>query len=583
MKLNTNVIFSERELANEQKLRESAPVMLLDDPTTNSMQMPSTSVNQQVYQQSQSTSSELLQNDSQLPELNHPTKIPSLTEISQQSSPSFFERYTFTSDEPIGFGNNAICMRCRINDTNIDLAVKILRSSPYVDVEIDALSACTSRPNIVEVVDVVKDDHFIFIVTELLDGELLHTYIERNRPLDECSSRKIFIQIARALNHIHSKQIVHRNLEPKNIKLSSDGNVKIFGFSSAAKMILDRQNFFSLTQKTPRKLTVSLFNAPPETLTNKVFKKEADVWFLGVILFKLLFGYHPYNTTTSDTIDEVRNRIITCDIQVDYNRQPPVSPSAIDLIKRLLMPDHKQRIQSNEVVKYSWCSPGQNESIIGFSFEGGAILRLEELSLIQKTELINKLTASVDSTNQIVSKDDAPEVIITSPSEKNKPKPNKKDKINPTAVNPIFVCDTCLKRFKTKRILDQHKKNHLGLKFLCEEENCGKIFSQCGKLSFHIKHTHKRQITTSEKEGTEFHEDDSAKPFTCEICMKIYSTVPILKRHQKSKHSKNSTTYECYVCKRTYTCFERLKKHLKSKHTNKVVYPGASVQKIMPV
>lgn len=536
-------------------MQNLAPLPVHDHPSvadTDAKNMTETTSNES--SQSPTTSSALMQNMAPLPGLDHPSVgLISIAEISHQKSPKFFEQYSFVSDQPIGRGKNSICMRCKINATDDECAVKILRSSPEVDVEIHALSACAGHPNIVEILDVIKDNHFVFIVTELLAGELLNSYIKRNRSLDECSSRKIFNQIARALSHIHSKQIVHRNLEPNNIKLSSDGNVKIFGFSSAAEMILDRQ-------KKPRKLIVSLFNVPPETLKKKVFKKEADVWCLGVILFKLLFGFHPYNRSTNDTIDEVQNRIMSCNIQLDYNRKPPISPSAIDLIKRLLMPDCTQRIQSNEVIEHYWCSPGKNETITSFLNETGTLQQLEELSSTQRAELIQKLQSideknspSTPSTNKL---GDSPQMVyeenVTIPSILG-------------ASGLDFECHICSKKFKTKRILDSHKKIHLNLTYKCEEEDCKRQFSTRGKLSSHIKSTHNRKISTSEREGKKG-ADAKEKLISCEICGTKFSQTWILKRHIKSMHS--PTTFECYLCQKAFGRFDCLRHHLQSKHLN---------------
>lgn len=468
------------------------------------------------------TSSELVQNVSPLPELDRPSVRPSITEISQQTSPTFFERYTFASNEPINIGEYSICMRCKINGTDSECAVKILRLDPRNDVEIDALSKCDGHPNVAEILDVVKDDHFVFIVMELMAGESLLSYVKRKHPLDENFVRKIFIQIARGLSYIHSKQFIHRDLCMKNIRLSGEGNVKILEFSSAAEIITNSQKIF-------------LHNAPPEMLTKEMYEKEADVWCLGILLFEMLMGYHPF--CSNATSDQARNRTINCNIQFNYYRMPPLSPSAMHLIKCLLEPDPVHRIQSDKMVEHSWCCPGQNERIVGFITESGRILQLEELSSIQKTELIKRLTAAGQAkqttSRQTISNESLPHA--------------ENDETDPKATVAVipekkYVCQTCHKGFNTKRIMNRHTMIHQGLKFICEEENCTKMFSQRGKLSRHIKNQHNREITSSERIARKARNEkmEEKKKITCEICNAKFIRKSTLKKHTALMHSERT-------------------------------------------
>lgn len=475
-------------------------------------------------------------------------------------------------DKPIASGRNAIVMKCKKNDSENGYAVKIKRANPYIYVEIGALAACAGHPNLVKMVDVVKDDRFVFMIMELLAGELLNKYVKRQFPVNECTARKIFTQIVRGMNHVHSEQFVHRNLTVKNIAISRDGNTKILGFGSVTEVETN-------PQKKTKKLVLSFDKAPPESFEKKIFGQKGDVWNLGVILFTLLTGQHPYCRTPNDTVDEIRKRTMMAQIQFDYNRMPLHSPAAADLIKNLLEPNRNKRIESNQILEHVWCSSGENQIIIEFITEGGKILPLNELSSFQKTELISKFTATT--------KDDAPKDKITNPIKLLAQQPEQST-IQTAGANiekKGFVCGVCHKSFNTKRIYNRHSLIHLGLKFVCEEDKCNKVFSQRGKLSAHIKGQHNRQIKASEKEMKKVQENnkDASKRFTCEICNVKFGRLFALKRHTDSVHSECKITYECYMCKKVYTRFERVKKHLKLKHTIKNVCPGASVQKIMPI
>lgn len=501
---------------------------------------------------------------SSLPGLNS-SEIPSIYEITKETSPAFLDRYSFLSNDLVGYGKNAICIKCKKNDTGYECAVKILRSNSNFDIGIKALSECNDHPNIVKVLDVIQDDHFVFIVTELLAGELLFTYLKQRCPLNESTARNFFIQIARGLGHIHSKNFIHRNLTMRNIMINSDGNLKILGFSSAAEIG---------SQKTARKLRIQADGAPPETILYKIFQEEADVWFLGVILYQMLTGHHPFwQSASKDTIEQIRQRTIKGEIQFYYNSVEPYSVGAVNLIKSLLAPDRAKRIKTNEILKNVWCSPSQNETITGFLTESGTIQLLEELSSSQRIKLITELqsieskpsstlpTSVFESANTQSSFENHYSEQLLSTSNNDTPSTSE---AGAAIVELEFRCDMCPGSFKTKQILNIHKKLHKNLKYLCEENECGKQYTARGKLSQHIKVKHKRHISETEKAGKTVITTDAVKNLSCTFCGEKFKNTLTLKRHTKNIHT--AETYECYMCHQKYSRSDYLKIHIRSKH-----------------
>lgn len=273
-------------------------------------------------------------------------------------------------------------------------------------------------------------------------------------------------------------------------------------------------------------------------------------------------GYHPY--CSNATPDQVRNRTINCDIRFKY-RMPPLSPSAMHLIKCLLEPDPVHRIQSDKIVEHSWCLQGQNETIISFSTENGTILQLEELSSTQITELIAKLQSvqSGEGSSTRLAMVNSPETIGNENRPIEKPTPNTAVLKSDTKV-PVenYECGECKKTFPSKQKLNVHKIIHLNVKFACNEENCSKSFSQCAKLSAHIKKMHNgRAITEKEKGGVPVAVVPK-KSTLCHICNKKYTNKSVLQLHIKNIHS----TYECFLCKNKLNSLASLRKHLKFDH-----------------
>lgn len=233
-------------------------------------------------------------------------------------------------------------MKCIDNETEEEYAVKILRSNQNVDSEIEALQLCNGHPNIISIVDVIRDDAFTYIVTEWLAGKELFNYVQE-QPLNETEVRVIFKDILDAVKHIHSRHIAHRDLKLENIKFTSDNadhsSIKIldFGFACNLKSV-DNEIMGAC---------YTLDYAAPEVLLDKKYTESCDLWSLGVILYALLCGGMPFRRSSdSDTVvkETIVNRIKRASI--DRNNQwNSLSRSAKDLIKRLLTVSPEKRIK----------------------------------------------------------------------------------------------------------------------------------------------------------------------------------------------------------------------------------------------
>lgn len=93
--------------------------------------------------------------------------------------------------------------------------------------------AMLSHPNIVSVYDVAHSDGLDYIVMELIDGITLKQYMEQKGQLNWREALHFATQIAKALEHAHSRGIVHRDIKPHNIMILKDGSVKVADFGIA--------------------------------------------------------------------------------------------------------------------------------------------------------------------------------------------------------------------------------------------------------------------------------------------------------------------------------------------------------------
>ncbi|KKY21767.1 putative serine threonine-protein kinase ppk6 [Diplodia seriata] len=192
------------------------------------------------------------------------------------------------------------------------------------------------HPNIVEMADFFEDDvnYYIEMVPHGLPGMDLFDYIELRVNMDETECRKIFVQVAEALHHLHTKaKVVHRDIKDENVILDGEGNIKLIDFGSAAYI-----------KNGPFDVFVGTIDyAAPEVLAGKSYRgKEQDVWALGILLYTIVYKENPFYS-----IDEIMDH----DLRVPYI----MSEESIDLIRLMLNREVDQRITIGQVLEHPWC------------------------------------------------------------------------------------------------------------------------------------------------------------------------------------------------------------------------------------
>ncbi|KAH0161728.1 Pkinase-domain-containing protein, partial [Aureobasidium melanogenum] len=193
------------------------------------------------------------------------------------------------------------------------------------------------HPNIVEMADFFEDDinYYIEMIPHGLPGMDLFDYIELRVNMEEKECRKIFVQVANALHHLHIKaKVVHRDIKDENVILDGDGAVKLVDFGSAAYI-----------KSGPFDVFVGTIDyAAPEVLRGSPYRgKEQDVWALGILLYTIVYKENPFYS-----IDEIMDH----DLRVPYI----MSEDCIDLIRKMLDRDVERRIGIQAVVDHPWCT-----------------------------------------------------------------------------------------------------------------------------------------------------------------------------------------------------------------------------------
>ena len=142
--------------------------------------------------------------------------------------------------EVIGTGGMAVVYKALDHRLNRLVAVKILKDEFSRNQEFrrrfhaeSQAVAMLSHPNIVSVYDVSRSGDVDYIVMELIEGITLKQYLEKKGCLNWRETLHFAMQIAKALEHAHSRGIVHRDIKPHNIMILKDGSIKVADFGIA--------------------------------------------------------------------------------------------------------------------------------------------------------------------------------------------------------------------------------------------------------------------------------------------------------------------------------------------------------------
>ena len=196
--------------------------------------------------------------------------------------------------EILGVGGMAVVYKARCHRLNRFVAVKILKDDYLQDEEFrrrfhseSQAVAMLSHSNIVSVYDVSTSPDADYIVMELIDGITLKQYMEKKGVLNWKETLHFAIQIAKALEHAHSRGIVHRDIKPHNVMVLKNGSVKVTDFGIARMM--------SEGNTLTKEALGSVHYISPEQAKGGRVDNRSDIYSLGVVLYEMMSGRPPYD------------------------------------------------------------------------------------------------------------------------------------------------------------------------------------------------------------------------------------------------------------------------------------------------
>jgi serine/threonine-protein kinase len=137
----------------------------------------------------------------------------------------------------------------------------------------------------------VTEDGTPYYVMEHVNGVPIDEYCDTNR-LTVAARVELFLKVCEGVEHAHRHLVVHRDLKPNNILVTPDGEVKLLDFGIAR--MLDRERSAGESTFTGQAHPMTLAYASPEQVRGEPITTASDVYALGVLLYKLLTGFHPY-------------------------------------------------------------------------------------------------------------------------------------------------------------------------------------------------------------------------------------------------------------------------------------------------
>ena len=196
--------------------------------------------------------------------------------------------------EAIGTGGMAVVYKARCHRLNRLVAIKILKDEHFRDEEFrrrfhheGEAVAMLSHANTVQVYDVSSSDNADYIVMELIDGITLKHYMEKKGTLNWKETLHFGMQIAKALEHAHSRGIVHRDIKPHNVMVLKNGSVKVTDFGIARVM--------SKTNTLTKEALGSVHYISPEQAKGGWVDNRSDLYSLGVVMYEMMTGRPPYD------------------------------------------------------------------------------------------------------------------------------------------------------------------------------------------------------------------------------------------------------------------------------------------------
>ncbi|XP_032639398.1 cyclin-dependent kinase-like 3 isoform X2 [Chelonoidis abingdonii] len=206
----------------------------------------------------------------------------------------------------VGEGSYGTVVKCKHKETGQIVAIKIFYEKPEKSVNKIAMREIKflkqfHHENLVNLIEVFRQKKKIHLVFEFIDHTVLDELQHYCHGLDNKRLRRYLFQILRAIEYLHSNNVIHRDIKPENILVSQTGITKLcdFGFARTLAAPGDVYTDYVATR---------WYRAPELVLKDTTYGKPVDIWALGCMIIEMATG-NPYLPSTSDL--DLLHKIVT--------------------------------------------------------------------------------------------------------------------------------------------------------------------------------------------------------------------------------------------------------------------------------
>lgn len=264
------------------------------------------------------------------------------------------------------------------------VAIKVLKAEFAEDVNFvtkfrsEAQAAAgLEHANIVNIYDVGSENGMYYIVMEYVEGITLKGYIEKKRMLTYKEAVSIAIQVGKGIEAAHNKQIVHRDIKPQNILISTDGKVKVtdFGIARAVNNNTIHTDVMG-----------SVHYSSPEQARNGYVDGKSDIYSLGIVMYEMVTGRVPYD---GDTTVAVAIKHLQEEMPEPRAYAPDLPVSLEGVIKKCTQknPDRRYEDMGALIADLKRVLETPHEDFVVMDFPGNArtrVIQPEEVESIRK-------------------------------------------------------------------------------------------------------------------------------------------------------------------------------------------------------
>ena len=256
----------------------------------------------------------------------------------------------FESIAAIGKGASGKVFLVKDNRTEARLALKVVDKTKvfrthltfqHVINERLVLEMCVGCPFLIQLRYAFQTDQHLYFATDFYDGGDVFSLLQANKGrLNERHARRLLAEVILALEWLHNRNIVYRDLKPENVVLDGEGHVRLADFG-LAKVLTWPENHCTQT------ICGTTAYAAPEMLQSKPYGVTLDLWCLGVFMYHILTGRTPFNFR-GRTMEEMEEMQRTK--QIRYSSS--LSLEAVSLLQMLLQNDPMRRPSLDQIKKH---------------------------------------------------------------------------------------------------------------------------------------------------------------------------------------------------------------------------------------